>query len=179
MEKEIWKDIPDYEGLYQVSSFGRVRSLDRTVLTKNGKNLKMKGKILSAHPDAHGYPKVTLSKNNIQTTRKVHRLVAELFIPNPTGLPEVNHIDECKTNNHYLNLEWCDDYYNNRYGTRDKRAALAKGKQILQFTLSGEFVNEFNSIREAERATGINNANIGKALHGQFSQSGGYIWKWK
>lgn len=111
---EIWKDIKDYEGLYQVSNLGRVRNI------RHNKN-----KILK--PIYHKkYYQITLSKNNIRVQYRIHRLVATAFIPNPENLPEVNHKDENKVNNCVSNLEWCDSKYNNNYNNKGKRISKAK-----------------------------------------------------
>jgi NUMOD4 motif/HNH endonuclease len=104
--EEIWKSIPDYRGLYEVSSFGRVRSLNRTVYRKDNRTASLVGKIMSPGIDRKGYYRLPLCKNSIQRTHKVHRLVAQVFIPNPDNLPEVNHIDTVKSHNWIENLEW-------------------------------------------------------------------------
>src|SRR5699024_6100473 len=103
---EIWKDINGYEGIYQVSSLGRVRSLDRTLLNKNNIEYKVKGKIRKISCTGKGYQKIQLSKEGNSKNFSIHRLVAQAFIPNPENLPIVNHIDGNKTNNHIGNLEW-------------------------------------------------------------------------
>jgi hypothetical protein len=99
---EVWKDIEGYEGIYQVSSLGAVKSLDRL----DGRGHKILGKLLKTGNDVRGYQQVSLSKNGKATVRRVHRLVAETFIPNPEEKPQVNHIDGYKTNNTVDNLEW-------------------------------------------------------------------------
>ena len=120
--KEIWKDIQGYEGMYQVSSHGRVRSLDRVVVRPNGNgDYFAKGKIICTVLTKWGYNEVHLHKNNKTKIYKVHRLVAQAFIKNPNNLPCVNHIDENKTNNNVNNLEWCTYKYNNNYGTKKNR----------------------------------------------------------
>lgn len=113
MDKEIWKDILDYEGIYQISSLGRVKSFHRN---------KSKFYILKPVLSKDGYYIVSLHKNGKQKTPRLHRLVAQAFIPNPENLPEVNHIDEDKSHNYDSNLEWCTRNYNINYGTRTKRA---------------------------------------------------------
>ena len=113
--EEIWKDIIGYEGLYQVSSLGRVRSLDRFYYRLH------KGKVLSPTKDRYGYLTVTLNCNGKSKTIKIHRLVAQAFIENPDNLPQVNHKDEVKSNNCVDNLEWCSAKYNNNFGTRQER----------------------------------------------------------
>lgn len=109
--KEIWKDIPGYEGIYIVSSFGRIRNL-------------VSGKFIKPSQKNDGYCRVCLSKNGCGKCINIHRLVAQVFIPNPDNLPQVNHRDEDKTNNVADNLEWCDAKYNINYGTSQQRRIL-------------------------------------------------------
>ena len=115
--KEIWKNIKGYEGLYQVSNLGRVKSLER----KDNLGRKVNEKILKNRNATHGYIAVILSKDSNKKTYRVHRLVAEAFIPNPNKYLEVNHKDENKSNNRIDNLEWCDRKYNCNYGTFKER----------------------------------------------------------
>ena len=117
MIEEIWRPIEGYEGLYEVSSYGRVRSLDRY----DNRNCFRKGKVLSPIKDKDGYIQVSLYYNRKMYKKYVHRIVAEAFLPNPDNLPEVNHKDEDKTNNNVTNLEWCDRKYNLSYGSRQER----------------------------------------------------------
>lgn len=127
--KEIWKDIQGYEGIYQVSSHGRVRSLDRIVERKGSSgNFFVKGRVLTQSDDTHGYMKVNLTKHDQKRTFKVHRLVAIHFLDNPNNLPCVNHKDENKLNNNVDNLEWCTKEYNNSYGTKCKRQSETRKK---------------------------------------------------
>ena len=117
MNEEIWRPIEGYEGLYEVSNTGRVRSVDRYVEYSNGGIHLHKGKVLSPAKDKNGYLKVVLNCNGKCKTINVHGLAAQAFIPNPDNLPMVNHKDEDKTNNNVTNLEWCDVKYNLSYGT--------------------------------------------------------------
>lgn len=121
--QEIWKDIEGYEGLYQVSNYGRIKSLD----------YRHKGipKIMVSGKQNNGYMNVGLWKDRQKTTYYIHRLVAKAFLPNPDGLPEVNHIDECLSNNMVTNLEWCTSEYNANYGTRNERMRVNKRKRAV------------------------------------------------
>lgn len=121
MTEEIWRPIVGYEGLYEVSSYGRVRSLDRYVKYSNGPIHLHKGMILNPEKDKDGYLQVILYNNGKIHQIKIHRLVAQAFIPNPQDLPQVNHKDEVKTNNSVDNLEWCNAKYNANYGSRNIR----------------------------------------------------------
>lgn len=118
---EEWREIEGYEGLYQVSNLGRVRSLDRVVMKSNGVLLLVKGRILKLRPDTNGYIRACLSKDAVEICHSVHRLVAMAFIDNPLNLLEVNHKDENKKNNSVDNLEWCTSLYNNNYGSHNER----------------------------------------------------------
>lgn len=122
---EIWKDIIGYEGLYQISNLGSVKSLERYRAYKNGKPRHMKSKKLIPGRSKCGYYTVVLYKEGKRKTHTIHRLVAKAFIPNPNNYPYVNHIDENKTNNHISNLEWCTASYNSRHGTRIERFSKA------------------------------------------------------
>ena len=127
---ELWRPIEGYEGLYEVSSYGRVRSLDRYVKTCYEAYKLQKGKILNPGKDKDGYLQVSLHCNGKQHQRKIHRLVAQAFIENFDNLPMINHKDEDKTNNRVDNLEWCTAKYNANYGTariRGKETAIKNG----------------------------------------------------
>jgi hypothetical protein len=118
--EEIWKDIEGYEGYYQVSNMGRVKSLAREVICNNGIRI-LKEKIRKQHTNRHlGYNYVMLSKDNKQINYRVHRLVADAFIPNPYKKPQVNHIDKVKTNNKVYNLEWCTQEENMKHSYIDE-----------------------------------------------------------
>lgn len=178
---EIWKDIPGYDGKYQVSNFGRIRSFN----TINGEVVIRK---LNKHTE--GYLKVDLWKNGRVKSKYVHRLVAEAFIPNPHNLPCVNHKDEDKANNFVWvnadgsvdfeksNLEWCDYNYNNNYGTHNKRMANTKGKTVLQYDLDGNLVKEWISAIEIKRQTGWSQGNISSCCVGKRNIAYGYKWKY-
>lgn len=182
---EIWKPVKGFEGLYEVSNLGRVRSLDRKVRNRGGFALK-KGKILSdAAVSGHGYRKVGLWKDNMGTNALVHRLVAEAFIPNPDNLPEVNHKDENPRNNCVENLEWCDGYYNMTYGTLQQRKAdKLRGRPIgsqpiLQYSKDGELIARYDSALKAAEAINGDNSAICKCANGKVKTSYGFVWKWE
>ena len=163
MEVEEWKDVKGYEGLYQVSNLGRVKS----IIYDKEKILKPKC--------ARGYYQVHLCNKGVPIkTCYIHRLVAEAFIPNPTNLSEVNHKDENKLNNHVSNLEWCTRAYNNNYGTRKERVKVAQRKPILCVE-TGEV---YHSLQYAEEMTGINQSNICKCCKGKVKTAGGYHWRY-
>ena len=173
---EIWKtavyDSEIYEELYKVSNLGRILSL-------NYRNTG-KSELMTPFDSGDGYLKVQLWKNGKYKTCSVHRLVAETFLENPENLPEVNHIDEDKTNNRVDNLEWKSHRDNCNHGTRNQRAAKAKingkkSKKVLQFTLSGEFIREWPSIHECER-NGFNRGAVAACCHGKQKTHKGFLW---
>lgn len=159
MEKEIWKPIRGYEGLYEVSNLGRVRRL--WPISGHYRMLKT---FLRTH--ALGYSAVNLSKYGEMKMFSVHRLVAEAFIPNPFGFPQVNHKDENPRNNNVENLEWCDQNYNVNYGTGNSRRSISRRNHpnvsypIGQYDKEGNLIATYPSISEAERATGISKVSI-------------------
>lgn len=196
--EEIWKDISGYEGKYQVSSLGRVKSLNY--------NRTKKEKILKGGKDNVGYLSIRLCKEGKPKTYRVHRLVAESFIDNPHNYPIINHKDEDKTNNCIENLEWCTQKYNNTYGTcinrrvanTDYKAIAAKidykevgrknsekllnrkdkSKPVLQFTKDNKFVKEWVSNRECER-NGYDHSAVASCCKGKLKSYKGFIWKYK
>lgn len=115
---EIWKDIEEFKGLYQVSNFGRVRSIDRLITYRTGTKRLTKGTILTIGQNKLGYQQVSLSKNDKMYSRRVHRLVANAFIKNTKNYKEVNHIDGNKKNNKVENLEWCNRSQNMQHAVR-------------------------------------------------------------
>ena len=157
------KDIKGYEGLYAVTPEGEVWSY------------KYK-KFLTPADDGNGYLRVGLFKNGERKMYMVHRLVAMAYLPNPENLPQVNHRDENKANNCLQNLEWCDASYNTNYGTCIERRSSKHKKAILQFTLDGEFVREWDCANDV----GIEvQSNIVACLKGRRKMAYNYIWKYK
>ena len=181
--EEIWKDIKGYEGVYQVSNLGNVKSVERFVKHSCGGNKVVKEKILKTGKRA-GYYSVLLSKEGVHKNFCVHRLVAEAFLDNPNNLPCVNHKDENKTNNYVDNLEWCTSEYNQSYGTKGKRVSIKMtngklSKPILQYDLDGNFIKEWISGMEIQRQLGFSRGNISNCCLGRYKQSNGYKWKYK
>ncbi len=176
MMKEIWKDIVGYEGYYQVSNLGRVKSLSRHCVV-GWADFLSKEKILKQSINNGGYKYVWLHKSGQRKIFKIHRLVAMAFIPNPKGFRCVNHKDENRENNNVENLEWCTHSYNNSYGTRNDKFRKKMGKVVLQYTKDGEFVREWICMRVAERETGIK--SIDAVCNGKRKSAGGFVWKYK
>lgn len=166
IEIEEFRDIPDYEGVYEVSNLGRVKNVET-------------GRILKPFKTTTGYLKVDLCKNGIRRSATIHRLVAYAFLPNPQNLPCVNHKDEDKTNNAVDNLEWCDHQYNNNYGTRNERISESQYKPVLQFDKNGNFIREWPGVIKVEEETGMNHSHISGCCLGKRKSAGGFIWKFK
>lgn len=197
---EIWKDIEGYEGLYQVSNLGNVRSLNY------GRTGEIK--LLNQYTNKKGYKHTSLSKNGKVKNHLIHRLVAIAFIPNPNNYKEVNHKDENPSNNNVKNLEWCTREYNNNYGTRNKRASeKMKGKSpseehrkklseslkgkykgkdspnakpILMYDKEGNFIKRFECARDTNEYFGKKNAykNVSRCLTGRRKTAFGYMFKY-
>ena len=172
-EKEIWKDIPNYKGLYQASNYGRIKSLGRY----DKFNRYIKEKILKIQIDKYGYARVSLSKNGKVKLKQVHRLVAETFILNPDNLPEVNHKDENTLNNCVKNLEFCTSKYNTNYGNRNKKISKKNSKKIIQYLENGNIVKVWNSLTEASKNLNIQVSHISSCCKGKRKKTGGYCWR--
>lgn len=179
MNKEIWKDIREYEGLYQVSNLGRVKSLTRTI-KRNKMGDFIKNGIIMNTTEHKGYISIILSKNGVSKRYKVHRLVAQEFIPNPNNYPEVNHKNEIKTDNRVENLEWCSHLYNMRYGTWKTRRKENFDyshcyKKVNQYDMKDNFIKSWENISLAEKELNIN--HISDCCNGKRKTAGGYKWK--
>ena len=198
--KEIWKDIKGYEG-YQVSNFGRVRSLDRI----DSNNHPLNGVILKPYISNSGYLLVGLYKQQRCYKKLVHRLVAEAFIPNPDNKPEIDHINTIKTDNTVFlnedgsinyektNLRWTTRKENiNNPLTKTKMQINARkpskgkygkkhhrSKPIIQYDKEGNFIKEWDCANDVERVLGISNKHIGSVCLGKRKSCGGYIWRYK
>lgn len=162
--KEIWKDIPKYEGFYEISNHGNVRK-------KNGRRLKGQTNGL--------YREIMLTKNGKRKKYKIHRLVAEVFLEKPKDENAViiNHKDENPSNNHVDNLEWCTYKYNTNYGTCVKRRARKHQKCIVQIK-DGKIIRKWNSIKTAAQTLGIDSSSITKAAKRKRPSAGGFNWRY-
>lgn len=186
--EEIWKDIEGYENLYQVSNMGNVKSLERYELT-NGrvKIRKRKEKILKPHPNGEGYPCVVLSKNSNQKTHRVHRLVAQAFIPNIDNKPCVDHINRNKLDNRVENLRWVTNQENMNnpltlLHLKDVNKENNKHRQrmVVQLSKKNDFIKLWESTREASRKTQIDNKSICWVCSNKpkYKTAGGYKWQY-
>lgn len=172
--EEIWKDINGYEGLYQVSNRGNVRSMTVDISCGCKRKHRRFGKVLKQGTNPNGYKYVNLSKGSKAYSARVHRLVAEAFLDNKDNLPCINHKDENKANNAVENLEWCTFQYNLTY--HDKQ--LCRASKVSQYTLNGEYVNTYASQAEAEKALGLKRSNISACCRGKIKSCAGYVWKY-
>lgn len=198
LPNEEWRDIEEYEGLYQVSNKGRVKSLSR--YTRHGRFIKEQLLSLSL---GDRYLIVSLSLDNIRKTYSVHRLVAKAFLSNPNNLPMINHKDEDPTNNLVENLEWCTCLYNNNYGTRNKRLSntlkghsvsnsvkskiskseigkicMYQWRPVVQISKEGEFLGVFPTITMAAKILRIGRTSIRQCCIGSKDFAGGFKWRY-
>lgn len=177
-KNEIWKPVKDYEGLYEVSNFGRVRSVDHYVKQPNPHDGKLqqvlrRGCVMKPSFTGSGYLHLSLSSGlRKYKTFQIHRLVAIHFIENPENLAEVNHKNEDKTDNRVENLEWCSRQYNVYYGNNTKT------KPVLQMDDNGNVIKKFRSAREAAMILGLNHSSISGVCKGRFYKTGGYRWRY-
>jgi len=168
---EVWKAIPGYEGIYEVSDQGNIRSLDRyvyrpTLLWGQAAMTFCEGREMKPSRDRKGYLRVTLSNGCKKTAKTfpVHRLVAMAFIPNPDNLPQINHKDENKANNNVDNLEWCTNQYNCSYNGKGERGyqngASKYSKAVAKYDKEGNEVGRWRSYLAAAKANGVTQPSI-------------------
>ena len=178
---EIWKDVPGYVGLYQISNYGRVKSVFRNEICGN-MNRKRNEKILKPSLRKRYYF-VSLSKNGIKYNAVIHRLVAAAFIPNPDNKPCIDHIDGDRTNNHADNLRWVTAKENsNNYNAPNtyKGKKINKGgKAVLQYDLEGNFIKEWVTTMEIQRQLNYHRSNISNCCNGLVKTAYNYIWRYK
>lgn len=168
IKMEKWRDIPGYEGLYQASDLGKIKSLEKYVNNRY-KDVYREERILKPSISKGGYKRVVLTKDGTKKYIAVHRLIAMTFIPNPDNFPQINHKDEDKQNNCVSNLEWCTCKYNTRY---------SKAKKIIQYDLEGNYIKEWDCIKQVEEELNIKSNNLGNCLKGRNKTAGGYIWRY-
>ena len=174
MEKEIWKDIPGYEGLYQASTLGRIKSIKRMCKSPTGTRI-VPERILRPFLGAE-YAQISLNKDGKKNYTVVHRLVAKTFLPNPLGLQEINHKDENKKNNALSNLEWCTPKYNMTYGTRILRSAQKQYRAVIAMDSDGNVLGEYASLGHAADAFNVCRATVcGRAKCGRPTYKGIYF----
>lgn len=185
--KEIWKDVVGYEGLYQISSLGRIKSNGGVFRVGNTGGFRPE-KILSPTLSKFGYYRLILCDGKGgRKSHVIHRLVAEAFIPNPENKPQVNHIDEDKTNNSVSNLEWVTCKENINWGTANQRRIATQRlckknmKTTYQYDKNYNLVGTYISCKSAARALGINKSGIQHCCNGdiKFPTYKGYIWRYE
>ena len=187
MMEEIWKPVKGFEDFYEVSNFGRVRSLDRVIVKPHPRNTSMtlryimKGRILKQKRHPAGYWSVELYTDTFHQTKTVHRMVAESFIPNPNNLPEVNHIDEDKSNSLVTNLEWVTKSGNMQHGTCGERMGKKHWKAVVQMDLQGNDIKVWDCAQHASKELNINHPQIIAVCRCKknYKTAGGYRWRYK
>ena len=171
---EIWKDIPTFEGYYQISNLGHVKSF-----VKSKKHYGETSHLLNPSISSSGYKEVTLYKSpKCRKKFLVHKLVAEVFLDNPCNYPCVNHKDENKLNNCADNLEWCSYSYNNGYGTARIRSRITKSRPVAQYTLEGIWVATYVTPSIAADMIGCDRHRISDCCNGKTASALGYLWEW-
>lgn len=176
----LWRTIIGYEGYYEVSTEGKIRSVDRIVHTKNGTTKLLRGKPMkltqTKGKDGEGYMVVNLRKFGTSKVVPVHILVATMFLPNPNDYPMVNHIDGNKTNNRVENLEWSSYGYNNIHALRHN-LRKPRGTPVMQITTSGVVLEVYDSAYAAARETGISAGAISQCINHRTNTAGGFVWE--
>lgn len=172
MDTEIWKDIPEFEGWYQISNMGRIRSIDRMVNYKhNAGSSFRKGQLLIPQLSNKGYLEVGLKVNGKGFYKRIHRLVATVFLPNPNNYPSINHINEIKTDNRAVNLEWCTHSHN-------KDAYTSKRLTFYQYDTNGNLIKIWHSLTKAAQSLNCDDTGIQHCCKGTLKKYKGYIWSY-
>jgi len=182
IQEEIWKDVIGFEGLYEVSNNGRVRSLPREFIKSDGTWMRTRGTVIHQNTTHDGYAQIILLKNGRKHTKKAHRYVAIKFIENPNNLPQVNHIDGNKKNNHVSNLEWCDGKHNQQHAVRTGLRKKYFGadhwnsREVYQLSFDGFLVGVYPSIVEAAKSVNRDVTTVHKVLIGTRKSCAGFKW---
>ena len=174
MESEIWKSHPEYTEI-EVSTLGKVRTIDRVVPRGENGTRFLKGRVLKQYSDKDGYLKTSIPINGKRITKIVHRLVAQTFLSNPDNLPMINHKSCIRDDNRVENLEWCDASYNQKY--REKHGvsqAEAQGHPVFAINLSTLNVSRYPSQIEVSRVLGFSVSNVNNVIKGKQNQTHGY-----
>lgn len=184
---EIWKDVVGYEGYYEVSNIGRVRSLERVVVDGSTRGYRLR----ALCNDGLGYKHVSLSKNRKNRTIKVHRLVAQAFIPNPENKPHIDHINTIRDDNRVENLRWVTPKENSQNKITRKRleifnevnrltgVAKPSTRKVLEYNIDGLFVREWRCVRFIAQTYNVDNSNIYSCCNGKAKHCKGKIYRWK
>lgn len=175
--KEVWKPVVGYEGLYEVSSEGRVKSLSRVVKAPRNTTRLLGERLLTPTTEKEGYKVVGLRVNGKLSQKRVHRLVAEAFLNNPEEKTQVNHINEIKSDNKLSNIEWSTSKENSNHGTRIARIVEKRSIPLIATSIeSGEEIH-FKSSMEAERE-GFSNSHVIACCKGNRKTHKGYVWRY-
>ena len=195
--EEIWKPVKGYEGLYEISNQGRLKSLPHEVHRRGYGTILVKGGILKLHYNLNGYHIHLLCKQGAKPyCSRIHRLVAETFIPNPENKPCIDHINGIRDDNRAENLRWCTLKENCNFALARKHGSEAKmgekngmygrsgkdspsHKGVLQYDLHGNFIKKYYGIAEAQRETSVQFKNISKVCKGERNSAGGFIWRYE
>lgn len=182
--EEVWKPVAGYEGLYEVSNLGRVKSLPKVVDLGRAKQNRVE-KFLRPIPDGKGYLMVWLFKNQVKKMWKVHRLVADAFIPNPHNKPQVDHINTDKSDNRVCNLRWCTEKENSnnpitakRNGDSHRGAKSSCSVPIVQLSINGDLIKKWDCMSDVKRQLGFSHSHISQCCSGKRNVAYGFIWKY-